>query len=150
MKPELIVSNRKEWRSWLKKNHAKSKAVWLVYFKKHTGKPCISYIDSVEEAICFGWIDGLKKKIDDQCYTYRFTPRRPGSKWSPRNLETAQMMIDQGKMTRAGLDAFSQRETYDEEVLKVRAAQEMSLPLDIEKAFRAHKQAWENFTNLAT
>ena len=114
MKSELYVSNRKEWRSWLKKNNAKVEEMWLIYFKKHTGKPSINYMDSVEEALCFGWIDGLKKRIDKQKYAYRFTPRKSGSKWSPLNIKLAKRMIEEGKMTRAGLEVFNQRMTYDE------------------------------------
>ena len=80
MKLELFVSNRKEWRSWLRNNHAKAKEIWIICFKKNTGKPSINYTDSVEEASCFGWIDGLKKSIDEQKDAYRFMPRKSGSK----------------------------------------------------------------------
>jgi uncharacterized protein YdeI (YjbR/CyaY-like superfamily) len=148
-KSELSVSNRKEWRSWLKKNHAKTKVIWLVYFKKNTGIPSINYPDSVEEALCFGWIDGLKKSIDEQKYAYRFTPRKSGSKWSPRNIKLAEKMIEDGKMTQAGLVVFNQRLTYDEKFLRARDANEIPLTSEIEEALRAHKKAWNNFINLA-
>ena len=149
MKSRLHVSDRKEWRSWLKKNHAKAKEVWLVYFKKNTGKPSIDYTDSVEEALCFGWIDGLKKSIDEQKYTYRFTPRKSGSKWSPLNIKLAKKMIEAGKMTRAGLEAFNSRIAYDKKILKARDAKEISLTSEIEKSLKANKKAWVNFNNLA-
>lgn len=149
MEPGLSVSSRKQWRSWLKKNHAKAEEVWLVYFKKHTGKPSINYTDSVEEALCFGWIDGLKKSIDEQKYAYRFTPRKPRSKWSPLNIKLAKKMIAEGRMTQAGLVAFEQRIAYDKEILKARDAKEISLTSEIEKTLKANKKAWENFNNLA-
>ncbi|MBI5625609.1 MAG: hypothetical protein HY935_00150, partial [Nitrosomonadales bacterium] len=69
------AKDRKEWRSWLQKNHKSQKDIWLIYYKKHTGQASISYVDAVEEAICFGWIDGQIKKIDDDKYMQRYTPR---------------------------------------------------------------------------
>ncbi len=89
MKSEIYVSGRKEWRSWLIENHDKAEEVWLVYYKRHTGNPTITYADSVEEALCFGWIDGLKRSIDGEKYAHRFTPRKAGSKWSPLNIKLA-------------------------------------------------------------
>ncbi|MCW8925760.1 MAG: hypothetical protein OQJ84_05855, partial [Xanthomonadales bacterium] len=89
----ITPASREEWRAWLESNHASACEVWLVYYKKHTGKPSVSYIDSVKEAICYGWIDGLKKRVDDECYMHRFTPRRPGSKWSPTNIKLAKELI---------------------------------------------------------
>ena len=93
MNPKAHAANREEWRCWLKANHAEVEEAWLVYYKKHTGKPTVSYPDSVEEALCFGWIDGLKKRIDDETYAHRFTPRRPGSKWSPLNIKLAKTFV---------------------------------------------------------
>ena len=79
----ITPASREEWRAWLEKNHASEDEVWLAYYKKHTGKPTVSYLDSVKAALCFGWIDGLKKRIDDERYMHRFTPRRANSRWSP-------------------------------------------------------------------
>ncbi len=149
MKPQLSASNRPQWRSWLKKNHAKADEVWLVYFKKHTGKPSVNYTDSVEEALCFGWIDGLMKRIDEQRYARRFTPRKPRSKWSPLNIRLAKKMIEAGSMTKAGLVAFEQRIAYDKEIIEARESAEIPLTPEIEKRLRANKKAWENFNNLA-
>ncbi len=149
MKPELYASSREEWRSWLKKNHAKAEEVWLVYYKKHTGKPSINYSDSVEEALCFGWIDGIKKRIDDEKYTHRFTPRKAKSKWSPTNIRRAEKMIEEGKMTQMGFASFNQRIDYDEDILKTGSAKENSLTPEMEKALKANKKAWKHFNNLA-
>ncbi len=109
----LSVSDRKAWRAWLAENHASEKEVWLAYYKKHTGKASVSYMDSVKEALCFGWIDGLKRRIDEARYTHRFTPRRADSKWSLQNIRLAKELIASGEMTAAGLAAFDQRVAYD-------------------------------------
>ena len=149
MESELCVSSRKEWRSWLRKNHTKAKEIWLVYFKKDTGKSSIIYRDSVEEALCFGWIDGLKKSIDERKYAYRFTPRKPGSSWSPLNIKLSKKMIEEGKRTQMGLAAFSRKKEYDEEIIKARESKEIPLTLEIERALKVNKKVWENFNNLA-
>jgi|TARA_Y100000310_G_scaffold336490_1_gene421161 uncharacterized protein YdeI (YjbR/CyaY-like superfamily) len=149
MKPELYAANRGEWRSWLSEHHSEAKEIWLVYFKKDTTKPSVTYRDSVEEALCFGWIDGIKKRIDAQRYTHRFTPRRSGSKWSPLNVKLAKKMIAEGMMTQAGLGAFDQRTDYTAETLQEIDAKEVPLTSEMEKALRANNKAWENFNALA-
>ena len=103
---KIYCKNRKEWRSWLQKNQLSEKGVWLVYYKKHTKKLTICYNDAVEEAICFGWIDGQIKKIDDERYMQRYTPRRSKSRWSAINIERAKKMILQELMTQEGLRIF--------------------------------------------
>ena len=150
MKPELYLASRREWRSWLKENHAIAGEIWLVYYKKHTGKSSIGYTDSVEEALCFGWIDGIKKRIDEEKYRHRFTPRKEKSKWSPLNITRANKMIEEGKMTRVGLASFNQRINYDEGFLKANKTKELSLTPEIEEALKANKKAWQHFNNLAT
>ena len=149
METKVCPSSRAEWRSWLSENHLTEKEVWLYYYKKHTDKPTVSYRDSVEEALCFGWIDGIKKTIDDERYCHRFSPRKTGSKWSPLNIELAKRMIDLGKMTPAGQTAFEQRETYDEKFLEARRKKEFTLSPEIKKALKENHTAWENFNNLA-
>jgi uncharacterized protein YdeI (YjbR/CyaY-like superfamily) len=148
-RPLVSASNRAEWRRWLKTHHAREHEVWLIYYKKHTAKATISYRESVEEALCFGWIDGLKKRIDDERYAHRFTPRRAKSKWSPLNISLAQELIASKKMTRAGLAAFEQRRNYEEAFLKTREAGTTRLPPEIEKILKANHAAWENFNRLA-
>lgn len=83
---QLYLPTRSEWRQWLSKNHAGVKVIWLVYYKKHTGKPSIPYDDAVEEALCFGWIDSTIKRIDDERYMQKFTPRNLKSEWSDLNI----------------------------------------------------------------
>ena len=98
----IYVTTREEFREWLEKNHKTCKEIWLIQFKKFTQKPSIPYVDAVEEAICFGWIDGFEKGMDDQRFAKRFTPRRQKSLWTETNIERARKMIDEGKMTEAG------------------------------------------------
>ncbi|HEU5402198.1 MAG TPA: YdeI/OmpD-associated family protein [Terriglobales bacterium] len=104
----LYVSSRKQWRKWLEKNHAKVSSIWLVYCNQASGKPTISYEDSMEEALCFGWIDGIIKKIDTDSYTRRFTPRKPGSGWSEINVERYERARKAGLLTEAGIKAFGE------------------------------------------
>jgi len=145
----ISASNRKEWRSWLKENHAGEKEVWLAYYKKHTGKATVTYIESVKEALCFGWIDGLKKRIDDERYAHRFTPRRAGSKWSPQNTRLAKELIESGDMTKAGLAAFEQGVPYDQELQQVLSAKEIPLTAESERGLKTSQQAWNNFNQLS-
>jgi uncharacterized protein YdeI (YjbR/CyaY-like superfamily) len=102
----LLVASSEEWRAWLAQHHAERKEIWLVYYKKNSGKSGISYEESVEEALCFGWIDGTNKGIDGEKYAGRFTPRRPKSPWSASNLARVARLLREGKMTEAGLAAL--------------------------------------------
>ncbi len=98
----IYVTTREEFREWLEKNHKIRKEIWLIQYKKFTNKPSIPYAEAVEEAICFGWIDGFEKGMDDQRFAKRFTPRRQKSLWTDANKERAQRLIAEGKMTEAG------------------------------------------------
>ena len=98
----LYVASRRAWRSWLSKHHWNRRGVWLVFYKKPGRKSTIDYEESVEEAVCYGWIDGQIKRIDEEKYARRFTPRRPGSIWSESNKRRALKMLHEGKMTQAG------------------------------------------------
>ena len=99
----LLVTTRDERREWLEQHHREYKEIWLIYFKKTSGKTGISYEESVEEALCFGWIDGAIKGIDTETYAGRFTPRRPKSPWSDSNRERVVRLLRDGRMTEAGL-----------------------------------------------
>jgi uncharacterized protein YdeI (YjbR/CyaY-like superfamily) len=98
----LYVTSPAEFRKWLEKNHKVKKEIWLIQYKKATKKPSINYVEAVEEAICFGWIDGFEKGMDTERYATRFTPRRPKSNWTETNKERARNMLAAGKMTEAG------------------------------------------------
>jgi len=99
--------DRAAWTAWLEKHHASVPEVSLVFYRKSSGKPTVTYAEAVEEALCFGWIDGVKHKLDDQRYTYRFTPRRPGSKWSAVNRQRVAALAAAGKLRPAGRAAFA-------------------------------------------
>ncbi len=146
---QFCASSREEWRAWLQQNHAGASEIWLVYFKKHTGKPTVGYAESVEEALCFGWVDGLKKRIDEDRYAHRFSPRKAKSKWTPLNIQRARKMIEAGKMTEAGLVSFRQRLEYDEKFLQARTQKKLELPAEMEAAIKLNKAAWNNFKQLA-
>lgn len=98
----LYVPTRAAWRKWLAKNHDRVSEIWLIYPKKNSGEPRVSYDDAVEEALCFGWIDGLVKPVDESRYMQRFSPRRPNSNWSDINCERYARMVSEGRMTPAG------------------------------------------------
>ena len=104
----IHIHDRKVWRKWLEKNHTRESGVWLVFHKKKTGKPSLAYEDAVEEALCFGWIDSLVKRVDDGSYVWKFTPRKATSTWSASNKKRAQKMISQDRMTAAGLRAIEE------------------------------------------
>lgn len=98
--------SRESWRSWLRKNHATRSEVWLVFYKRHTGKATVSYNDAVEEALCFGWIDGVKRSLDDERYMHRFSPRKPGSRWSESNRRRVARLERAGQIMPAGKRAI--------------------------------------------
>lgn len=105
----LTAKNRQQWRAWLQRHHQKEKEMWLMSYKKHTGKPTIPYLDALKEALCFGWIDTLVKRIDDERYATRFTPRRLESQWSATNVKLYRALERAGLMTEAGRKAFKNK-----------------------------------------
>jgi uncharacterized protein YdeI (YjbR/CyaY-like superfamily) len=136
----LYVTNRKDWRSWLKKNHAKEKVIWLIYYRKSSGKPRISYNDAVEEALAFGWIDSTAKKIDEEKFAQRFTPRRKGSNLSQANRERVRELIAKKKMTNAGLDAIAHAFDHNND-----DPSKFKIAPDILKVLKKDKETWKNF-----
>jgi uncharacterized protein YdeI (YjbR/CyaY-like superfamily) len=141
---------RSEWRAWLEKNHDTESEAWLVFYKKHTRQPCIAYDDAVEEALCFGWIDGVLQRIDDKTYARRFSPRRDSSNWSALNKKRAMNMVQQGKMTEAGA-AKLRFSDFDDDYGRTleREAEDLIIPEYFERALTSNRQAHENFTKLA-
>lgn len=97
------------FRAWLQEHHQERDALWVGFWKKATGRTSITWPESVDEALCFGWIDGIRKRIDDEAYTIRFTPRREGSVWSRRNIERYQAMLEAGRVEAAGEEAWNRR-----------------------------------------
>ena len=99
----LRVKNNLEWRRWLAKHHADTTEIWLVYYKKASGKSGISYEESVQEGLAYGWIEGQNKSIDEESYAARFTPRRPNSNWSASNIARVKKLLAEGRMAEPGL-----------------------------------------------
>ena len=131
----FYAKNREEWRTWLHEHHAHAKEIWLIYYRKATGKPRVSYNAAVEEAVCFGWIDSQQKGIDEERFAQRFSPRKPGSNWSETNRVRLRNLIAEGKMTPAGL-AAAQGVLIDEP---------FEIPPDIEAALKVDELTWQNF-----
>ena len=144
----LYVSDRAAWRAWLEENHASEREVWVVYYKKHTGRPRIPYDDAVEEALCFGWIDSTVRRLDDERYLQKFTPRRDKSNWCESNVKRARRLISEGRMTKAGLDAIAEG-ALDKEFAPKRKSKEVEVPRFVSDALRKTPRAWENFNALA-
>jgi uncharacterized protein YdeI (YjbR/CyaY-like superfamily) len=99
----VTFRSRDGWRRWLARHHQDKKEIWLVYFKKSSGKSGVSYDESVEEALAYGWIDGLTKSVNDFSYASRFTPRKPKSNWSASNLARVKKLLEEGRMAEPGL-----------------------------------------------
>ena len=102
----IYLPTREQWREWLKEYHQTERVIWLEYYKKHTGKPSIPYNDAVEEALCYGWIDSTIRRIDEERYMQKFTPRKMKSTWSVPNVLRVEKLIKQGKMTAKGLELY--------------------------------------------
>jgi uncharacterized protein YdeI (YjbR/CyaY-like superfamily) len=146
--PQIQPKSRKAWRAWLEKNHATSSAIWLVYAKKHTGIPSLSYAEAVEEALCFGWIDSLVHPIDDALYKQIFTPRKETSAWSALNKKRVERLIADGLMTRAGMRLIDIAKTNGRWNTHA-ATDAMTMPPELKKALNgnaAAKKNWPTYT----
>jgi uncharacterized protein YdeI (YjbR/CyaY-like superfamily) len=130
----LYVATRSQWRAWLRKNHKTRTEIWLVYPKKHTGKPRIAYNDAVEEALCFGWIDSTVRSLDADHYAQRFSVRRPGSKYSQANLERLRALVAMGMVSRVVLASLPDLDP-----------ESFTIAEDILDAIRSNPQAWQHF-----
>jgi uncharacterized protein YdeI (YjbR/CyaY-like superfamily) len=133
-----------EFRRWLELNHARESELWVGFFKKDSGKGGLTYAEALDEALCFGWIDGLKKRVDEVSYTHRFTPRKPASNWSRLNLQHVERLKQAGRMTPAGLCAYEARRPERSGVYSFENAPRELTPLD-ERQFKAEPMAWEFF-----
>lgn len=133
-----------EWRAWLKANHRKAKEIQVGYFKKDSGKPSITWPESVAEALCFGWIDGIRRGVDEERYTIRFTPRRRGSTWSDVNIRMVKALEAGGKMTAAGRAAFEGRV---QKKSRVYSYEQGSAELNAARLreFKKNRAAWDFF-----
>lgn len=142
-----FFENQHAFRKWLEKNHKNEDELWLGYYKKSTELPSITWPESVDEALCFGWIDGIRKKLDEKSYVIRFTPRRPTSHWSDVNIKRVAFLKKKGLMDPAGLAAFKKRKednsgraSYEQKKIMLNPAYEAKI--------KANKKAWEFFDAL--
>jgi uncharacterized protein YdeI (YjbR/CyaY-like superfamily) len=138
----LPARSRRQWRAWLAKHHKSSPGIWLVRHKHHTGGKSMPYEDLVREALCFGWVDSLIKRLDDDRYAIKVTPRKPTSKWSDINRKRWVELKAAGLLTSAGLAAAPTNNTYAPRPIIP------DLPAYIAKALKAHSKAWEFFREL--
>ncbi len=144
MKPKFFKTPS-DWRKWLERNHGKVEELWVGFYKKDSGKPSITWSESVDGALCFGWIDGLRKSIDDISYRIRFTPRRPNSVWSAINLKRVDELTKQGLMHESGLKVFQARDPKKAGQYSFEQEKPQQLDEVYEKKLRANKRAWKFF-----
>jgi uncharacterized protein YdeI (YjbR/CyaY-like superfamily) len=134
----------KDFRKWLAANHAKAKELWVGFYKKGSGKPSITWPESVDEVLCFGWIDGIRKTIDDESYMIRFTPRKVASVWSAVNIRNVERLVSEKRMTAAGLKAFESRKEYRSGVYSYEQ-RPAELVEPYASQFRRNRPAWKFF-----
>jgi uncharacterized protein YdeI (YjbR/CyaY-like superfamily) len=141
----VFFSTPAEFRAWLEKHHETEPEVWVGYYKKATGKPTMTWSEAVDEALCFGWIDGKLQRIDEARHRQRFTPRRPGSNWSAINIAKVAALRAEGRMTAAGEAAFAARREDRSAVYSYERRHEAAFDAQQLAAFRANASAWTWF-----
>jgi uncharacterized protein YdeI (YjbR/CyaY-like superfamily) len=138
-----------EFRDWLAQHHETAAELLVGFYKRGSGRPSITWPESVDEALCFGWIDGVRRRVDEVSYTIRFTPRRPRSIWSAVNIKRAHELVELGRMRPAGLRAFQARADERSAVYAYEQRQAASLGPELERQFRADEPAWAYFQRQA-
>jgi uncharacterized protein YdeI (YjbR/CyaY-like superfamily) len=144
MKPLYFASPQK-FRAWLEKHHQQTQELWVGFHKKASGKPGITCPEAVDQAICFGWIDGIRKSVDESSYTIRFTPRKPDSTWSAINVKGVRALTKSGHMQPAGLKAFQHLKSEKSTIYSYEQRKSAELEAAHEKQFRANQKAWDFF-----
>lgn len=144
----IFFEHQDQFRAWLEKNHTTETALLVGFYKVHTGKPSMTWSESVDQALCFGWIDGVRHSIDQDSYQIRFTPRKKSSIWSAVNVKKVETLIQQGLMKEAGLESFRH---LTENKSKIYSFENAEVPFspEYEQLFRANKVAWDYFQSLA-
>ena len=143
MKPKFF-STPEQFRQWLERKHDRETELLIGFHKKSSGKKSVTYKEALDEALCFGWIDGVRKNLDETSYTIRFTPRKPRSIWSNINVNHVERLIKEGRMHAAGLDAYARRDPKRTGIYAFENRPREFAP-EYEKKFRAHKTAWKFF-----
>jgi uncharacterized protein YdeI (YjbR/CyaY-like superfamily) len=147
MKP-IFFSNQSEFRKWLNKNHKKETELLVGYYKVGSGKPSMTWSQSVDEALCFGWIDGIRRSIDKNSYCIRFTPRKQSSNWSAINIKKVKNLTEQGLMRQAGLEAYSHRMKDKSKIYSFENGAKKFTD-NFETKFKSNKKAWDFFKTQA-
>jgi len=142
--PPKFFKTPSAFRNWLAANHAKSKELWVGFYKKNSGKPSIDWSESVDEALCFGWIDGIRKSIDEESYMIRFTPRKPTSVWSAVNIRNVEKLMKENRMQPAGLKAFAARKENRSGIYSYEQ-RSAELVEPYQARFKRNKAAWKFF-----
>jgi uncharacterized protein YdeI (YjbR/CyaY-like superfamily) len=148
MKP-IFFATPADFRAWLSKHHKTAAELWVGYYRKDSGKPSVTWSESVDEALCFGWIDGIRKKISDGAYTNRFTPRRPGSNWSAINIAKVAVLTKAKRMQAAGVAAFANRTEAKSRIYTYEQQDAATFEKAFERKFKANKKAWAFFQGQA-
>lgn len=141
----IFFKTAAEFRRWLEKHHATATELFVAFYRKNSGKTGLTYAEAIDEALCYGWIDGVMRKIDDVSYSHRFTPRTPRSIWSRVNVGHAERLIKEGRMQPSGLKTFSARNEKRTGFYSFEQPAKV-LPENFEKEFRANAAAWKFFT----
>lgn len=144
----IFFATQEEFRKWLEKNHAKETELLVGFHKVDSGKPSMTWSQSVDQALCFGWIDGVRKSIDKDSYCIRFTPRKSTSIWSAVNIKKIEELTQQGLMHPAGIASFQNRQENKSKIYTYEN-EEVKLSPEFEKRFKANKLAWKYFQSLA-
>ena len=140
-----FFSDRSKLRSWFEANHDRADEQWVGYYKKGSGKKSITWPESVEEALCFGWIDGIRKTVDQDRYKIRFTPRRRGSHWSRKNLEAIERLLADGLVRDAGRQVFEERDVGNASQTAYEQTGRVALPRGFAAAIKANPAAWTHW-----
>jgi uncharacterized protein YdeI (YjbR/CyaY-like superfamily) len=142
---ELYFKTREEWHTWLEENHQKEDGIWFVFYKKLSGKQSVAYNDAVEEALCFGWIDGKIKSVNEDYYIQWFTPRRTRSRWSKLNISRVNKLLSEDRMRPAGLAAFEKVKDKPELIYEIKRQDINLIPEDLNAALNENMTAYNNF-----
>jgi uncharacterized protein YdeI (YjbR/CyaY-like superfamily) len=144
----IYLKSRKKWHDWLEQNYEKEKEVWLIYYRKYTNVSSISYEDSLEEALCFGWVDSIIKRIDESKFARKFTPRTDTRKWSDKNIRKIRKLIEEGRITAAGLSKID-RSILNGKASEAPKKKDFMVPTWVIQAIRDNEKAFTNFNKLA-
>ena len=134
-----------EFRAWLKEHHATESELWVGLYKNGMGRPSITWSEAVDEALCYGWVDSIRRGVDAESYMNRFTPRKPTSNWSEVNIRRVEELTRQGRMRAPGRKAFEARQPREAGTFSYEQRHEIQLPPELERRFRSRKKAWEWF-----